>query len=1283
MAKNKVEIDVKVDDKGTTKKVGLGAKKAAEGLDKTAKSAQTADRNLKGAAQTSANGTKNFSKMAQGISGGLVPAYATLAAQIFAVSAAFQFLKNASEIRSLIQGQEALGATTGVAYKTITNSIREATDSQLSYAEAARAAAIGTASGLNPTQLNKIGEAAKNASFALGRDLTDSFNRLVRGITKAEPELLDELGITLRLKTATEEYANAIKKPVAELTQFERSQAVANEVLGQAEQKFGAIQKIMSPSASSLNRFLTSFDSLINTIKTGTISALVPIFDFLADKTLALTAALTLFAIPIVKSILPSFDDWGEKAEKTFNAQTTKLAELDKSYDKLRSNIKNLNATQDEALDLNRKQGSQVFKDLKIDTSKASSSGFKASDFLTGGATSKKAQANADRVLKNAEAQLRKSSAVQTGILKGANKQQVADLRRSYRERVGIITKYEKQHASLYTRLNLHVKGYVLKTKVALASLQKFTSKASKVMAGALNKAFAVAGWVGIILLAVDAFKALYEVLFPISEETKKAQEAVDNFITSQKTLNEELERTAKVQTMTGLQTIQERVIAVGNAFQSADLFAKFKELEALKELDTEKYSEALKEFDNTLITLGKLDPEFDKLRQNLDLSNVSEKARDGLLQVGNGLITSSVAAQQLTDSIRTVFAELNKLTGSGGGVDPTLALRQSLNAAGGNLSSTITGTEKQITNLKNRVSPAVEAARKQLQTLKDTGVAEFGGGRTSSRIAEKELQIAQQRAKLLELELKDREAVAEELTAAEKALSKLKKEQNFINALSAEFEKRSASLTKRQTQINTLKQKEASLQTLGISYTEKLQNIEAKRAGARAELLGSEQKLELAASRLNAAYAENSDATDQQKEDAQASFAAAVVEYGVQKDKFSLSQKQQDNNKVTLDIQRQITIENTKQLNAQRQLLANQQRLTISGTTAASPLEAGLIQRAQKQLELDGAIAAKKSELAKAQSNFFSAETQGNEEAKQQALQKIMLQAQELQGLKNNLMLFEKAGELSVIGLQRDTEMLRLKKETLSLNPAAQAANEFILQQQLQGVSLSHEQKKAIYDQKLAQQELNLQIEAQEGLYSTLESGFTNAFTGIITGTQTVKQAFANLAKSVLEYIAQMIVKMLVFRALSSFFGPSFGGGGVPTNINTMSGFTNSGAVGQGVGTLYGRTGGMFEKVPGYATGGIAKGREAGYPAILHGTEAVVPLPNGKSIPVEMQKGGQQMNNVTVNVSMDGGGNGQQNSQSNGQQGANLGAAIATAVQKELQNQKRSGGILNPYGVA
>ena len=40
---------------------------------------------------------------------------------------------------------------------------------------------------------------------------------------------------------------------------------------------------------------------------------------------------------------------------------------------------------------------------------------------------------------------------------------------------------------------------------------------------------------------------------------------------------------------------------------------------------------------------------------------------------------------------------------------------------------------------------------------------------------------------------------------------------------------------------------------------------------------------------------------------------------------------------------------------------------------------------------------------------------------------------------------------------------------------------------------------------------------------------------------------------------------------------------------------------------------------LPSAATGGILGGPQSGYTAMLHGTEAVVPLPDGKSIPVEM----------------------------------------------------------------
>jgi hypothetical protein len=177
-----------------------------------------------------------------------------------------------------------------------------------------------------------------------------------------------------------------------------------------------------------------------------------------------------------------------------------------------------------------------------------------------------------------------------------------------------------------------------------------------------------------------------------------------------------------------------------------------------------------------------------------------------------------------------------------------------------------------------------------------------------------------------------------------------------------------------------------------------------------------------------------------------------------------------------------------------------------------------------------------------------------------------------------------------------------------------------------------------------------------------SLASSMQSAFNGLIQGTMNAKQAFASMAKSILANIAKIISELLVAKLLTAALGG--------TSFGTFLG-------------IGARTGGMFEPAPGYATGGIARGRDAGYPAILHGTEAVVPLPNGKSIPVEMKNGGGQTNNVVVNVNMESGGGAQQNSQRQGGQGENLGKAIALAVQQELQNQKRSGGILNPYGAA
>lgn len=305
MAKdNEIRIPIKVDGKEIllTKKE---ADKLAKSLDKTGTSAQSADRRLKGAAQASSNSTKNFSKMAQGITGGLVPAYATLAANIFAIGAAFRFLQDAANYRILIEGQREYATVTGESLKLLTSRLQDATGGQLAFAEAAQSVAIARAAGITSDQISRLGVLAKNASIALGRDLTDSLNRLIRGTTKAEPELLDELGIILRLEIAAQKYAVKIGKTAKQLNIFEKSQAVVNEVLGQGEEKFGSF----TTELNAFNKLAKSFDDLINRIKISLTGLAEFMAKGLTKNTVALAGAFGLLGSGILRSITPEVPD--------------------------------------------------------------------------------------------------------------------------------------------------------------------------------------------------------------------------------------------------------------------------------------------------------------------------------------------------------------------------------------------------------------------------------------------------------------------------------------------------------------------------------------------------------------------------------------------------------------------------------------------------------------------------------------------------------------------------------------------------------------------------------------------------------------------------------------------------------------------------------------------------------------------------------------------------------------------------------------------------------------
>jgi len=176
---------------------------------------------------TGASG-RDFANQAQGL-GGLVRLYATYAANVFAVSAAFSALSNAMDTTNMVRGLDQLGAASGVAMGGLAKRFTEASGGAISLRESMEATAKAISSGMTQKQFLQLGDVAKKASQALGVNMSDAVSRLTRGITKLEPELLDELGLFTKVGKSSEDYARSIGKSVDSLTDFEGTNSVFKE----------------------------------------------------------------------------------------------------------------------------------------------------------------------------------------------------------------------------------------------------------------------------------------------------------------------------------------------------------------------------------------------------------------------------------------------------------------------------------------------------------------------------------------------------------------------------------------------------------------------------------------------------------------------------------------------------------------------------------------------------------------------------------------------------------------------------------------------------------------------------------------------------------------------------------------------------------------------------------------------------------------------------------------------------------------------------------------------
>lgn len=166
-------------------------------------------------------------------------------------------------------------------------------------------------------------------------------------------------------------------------------------------------------------------------------------------------------------------------------------------------------------------------------------------------------------------------------------------------------------------------------------------------------------------------------------------------------------------------------------------------------------------------------------------------------------------------------------------------------------------------------------------------------------------------------------------------------------------------------------------------------------------------------------------------------------------------------------------------------------------------------------------------------------------------------------------------------------------------------------------------------------------------------------------------------------------------FTAPNAFSGGLVGGGASPAGFGGGGNlFGSVASIGLGlIGGIFGfAEGGVVSPqgrlpLPSYAKGGMAKGSKSGYAAMLHGTEAVVPLPNGRAIPVDIRgaiEGSQEQQgrgdgySPVINISIDARGT---KAEGDEKSAGRLGRQLSEAIKQVLAAEKRPGGELEAVG--
>lgn len=284
--------------------------KAGQAIQKAAKKREgEIYRNQRGTAEATGRATKDFARMSQGL-GGLVQAYATIAANVYALSSAFLVLRNAADLSSMIKSAEDFSNRFGRSVTQITKQIQAATGGALSFREALPSINKAISAGFSTEKIEDLAVAATKASQTFGGTANEALSRFISAAQRGRTEIVQTLGIVIQTEKEYENYAASIGRTKDELTAFQKQQAIVNAIIKESQNVFEGITIDPNP----FTQFAITIADLKDTLLTATTDFFTPFINVINKSQGVAGTFIAFIGALIIKKLIPAVTEMTKAA---------------------------------------------------------------------------------------------------------------------------------------------------------------------------------------------------------------------------------------------------------------------------------------------------------------------------------------------------------------------------------------------------------------------------------------------------------------------------------------------------------------------------------------------------------------------------------------------------------------------------------------------------------------------------------------------------------------------------------------------------------------------------------------------------------------------------------------------------------------------------------------------------------------------------------------------------------------------------------------------------------